>query len=536
MKHLLVCVLFFFLAAFAIAQPVPPATQSAAPPATRPVGRAAVIEVHGEINDFTARKLKARVEKARQLGIDTLVLDLDTPGGAVGAALEITRLLKQQTENLHTIAYVHPTAYSAGTMIALACDEIAMAPGAMIGDCAPILMGASGLEKIEGAERAKMESPIVADFEDSAERHGYDLLLVRSFVQYQVVVHYLQSPAGEKKFVDAEQYKVLLEKGWVPVEGLKNPVDDASTLLTFNDTVGIKLGISRGTFPTLEALAAARGLTVVERFETTTNEAVVEFLGGAAVRGIVSLVFALSLYAAFQHPGTGVPEAMAAISGAVLFGVPLMTGYAGWVEMLLILFGVALIALELFVIPGFGVPGIAGLVMLLLGIVLTFVPSEAPGLPGAPSIVPQLQGTWHALKQGLLSVTLAMTVSVVLWLWISRYLPSMPYVNRLVLSTTVGSTPDAGSDAGREAVESAWPATGSSGVAVTDLRPGGVARFYDPIVNDGRNADVISAYGFVRAGTPLAVHRREGPTVYVRADATPTTGDAKTGDTATGAV
>jgi membrane-bound serine protease (ClpP class) len=226
----------------------------------------------------------------------------------------------------------------------------------MIGDCAPILMGASGLEKVEGAERAKIESPIVADFEDSAERHGYDPLLVRSFVQYQVVVHYLQSPAGEKKFVDAEQYKVLLAEGWKPVEGLKNPVDDASTLLTFNDTTGVKLGISRGTFASLDDLAAARGVTVVEKFETTTTEAFVELLGGAAVRGVVSLIFALSLYAAFQQPGSGVPEAVAVCAGAVLFGVPLMTGYAGWIEMVLILVGIGLIALELFIIPGFGVP------------------------------------------------------------------------------------------------------------------------------------------------------------------------------------
>jgi membrane-bound serine protease (ClpP class) len=144
-------------------------------------------------------------------------------------------------------------------------------------------------------------------------------------------------------------------------------------------------------------------------------------------------------------------------------------------------------------------------------------------------VVPQLQGTWLALKQGLLSVTLAMTLSVILWVWLSRYLPSMPYVNRLVLSTNVGSTPDAGSDAGREAVESAWPTIGSTGVAVTDLRPGGVARFYDPIVNDGRNADVIGSYGFVPAGTPLVVQRREGPTIYVKADDAATANSTPTG-------
>jgi membrane-bound ClpP family serine protease len=120
-KHLIVCLLTLFVAPFALA-PIQPARDAA---------RCHTGSGHRSPRRdqrFHRRQAQGRVEKAQKLGIDTLILDIDTPGGAVGAALEITRLLKQNTENLHTIAYVHPTAYSAGTMIALACDEIAMAP------------------------------------------------------------------------------------------------------------------------------------------------------------------------------------------------------------------------------------------------------------------------------------------------------------------------------------------------------------------------------------------------------------------------
>ena len=93
----------------------------------------------------------------------------------MGAALEMSRFLKREGQNVHTIAYVDPMAYSAGSMISLACREIVMSPGAMMGDCAPIMMSSSGdLQSLGATERAKAESPILADFYTSSIRNGYD--------------------------------------------------------------------------------------------------------------------------------------------------------------------------------------------------------------------------------------------------------------------------------------------------------------------------------------------------------------------------
>ncbi|HEY0008073.1 MAG TPA: hypothetical protein VGB55_05070, partial [Tepidisphaeraceae bacterium] len=448
-----------------LAQSSQPDTQPATQPATQPVSaRAAVLHIEGEITDYTAGQLERRIKKAKDAGADTLILHINTPGGGVGAALEMSRLLKRTSETMHTIAFVDPIAYSAGTMIAVACREIYMAPGGMIGDCAPIIMGPSGLQEITGAERAKMESPIVADFEDSAERNGYDPLLVRSFVQYQVVIHLIQNPQGERRFVYTEEYKRLINEGWTIVPGVKDPLDDESTLLTMNNTTAERIGFSRGTFDSVDSLARARGMTIVERYETTASEALLGLLNGAAVRGLLATVFLMTLYASFSHPGTGFPEVTALITGSLLLGVPLLTGYAGWLEIILIFVGIALLALEMFIIPGFGFAGITGLIMLLAGLVMSFVPSEAPGLPSGPSFTPQLQGTQTALKEGLIVVTTGLLASVGLWIWISRYLPKIPYANRLILTTTVGSTPGAGDDLTRDAVAAAWPAAGEQGI------------------------------------------------------------------------
>ena len=98
---------------------------------------------------------------------------IDTYGGIVTSGLDISRFIKQQTD-VHTIAFVHNKAISAGAMIAMACDEIVMEPSAVIGDCAPIMLRTDGsLDPMPDTERAKMESPVLADFRDSAQRNGY---------------------------------------------------------------------------------------------------------------------------------------------------------------------------------------------------------------------------------------------------------------------------------------------------------------------------------------------------------------------------
>jgi len=387
----------------------------------------------------------------------------------------------------------------------------------MLGDCAPIMLSGSGLADINGANRAKMESPLVAMFEDLATRNGYDLLLVRAFVQYQVVVYGIDGPKGERRYVTPAEWDELRGQGWTLAKDLKNPVDDELTLLTVSDLTAAKLGLSKGTFDSIDALAAARNLKVIDTYEQNLGEGLVAILGGNALRGILGIIFALSIYYVFSKPGTGLAESAAIVSGVILFGVPLLTGYAGWLEMLLILAGVGLIALEIFVVPGFGITGISGIVCLVLGLVLTFVPPAGPALPpGDNSILPQLQQTRDAFKIGLIIVTGGLLAAMALWAWLSRYIDSVPYFNRLVLKTTVGSTPEIGHDAALDVIEASWPSAATTGVAVTDLRPGGIGRFFDPLINDERNIDVISDAGYVEAGRPLVVRGREGSRVIVR--------------------
>ena len=489
-----------------LAQDAGPATLPASAPAER---KAVVIEVSGEITDVTTSYLRRRYERAEALGATVVILRLDTWGGGVGAALDISQFIKSQAPRMTTIAFVHRKAVSAGVLIAIACDKITTESSALLGDCAPISPG----QQLQPTERAKAEGPILAEFYDSAVRNHHDPLLVQSMVSLGRAVYYVQGPAGEKRFVDQTTYDKLSVDQWKPVEGVPNPVNADTSLLTVSGTLAARLGLAAYVAADVDAVARAEGLSVIARYEPGAGQWLIDLLNNDVVRGLLIVVLLASGFIALSHPGTGAPEVVCMIALATLLGVPLLTGWASWLEVTLILVGVALLALEVFVIPGFGVTGIAGLVLVGVGLILTFAPGEPAGTGG---ILPALPATRLALQQGTIATLLGTVVSLALWFWFSRYLPKLPYFNRLVLQTSVGETLDPARDALRDQLDAAWPGVGATGVAYTDLRPGGVGAFRDDLINDFRNVDVVCDLGFVTAGSAVVVREKEGNRVVVR--------------------
>src|SRR5213075_1338635 len=158
---------------------------------------AAVIPIRGEINDYSRDAFMRRLAKARAMGAKTIIIQLDTPGGLVTSALDLSRTIRG-LRDLRTIAFIDNKAYSAGTMIALACNEVIMVPNAVIGDCAPITISGSG--DIVGV--AKAVSPVLEDFRDSASKNGYNPLLVEAMVRPEPSVYVIENNAGERKAVD----------------------------------------------------------------------------------------------------------------------------------------------------------------------------------------------------------------------------------------------------------------------------------------------------------------------------------------------
>ncbi|HKQ46972.1 MAG TPA: NfeD family protein [Phycisphaerae bacterium] len=482
--------------------------------------RGAIVTIEDEINDVTLASMKRRVEQAREDGADLIVFEMNTPGGLVSSALEICTYIKNITD-LKTVAWVKPSAYSAGAMISLACNEVVMASASKMGDCAPIVISPTeGLQELGKTERAKAESPILKEFRDSAHRRGYDPLLCEAMVRQGYEIWWLEKgPGGERRFVlKDEKEKLLGEKNspWRPVEKMKDPVSGGELdvrqpvvedrdLLTLTQSEAVAFGFAKAIVSSENELRSHYGITgVLERFTTTWSEDVADFLSSPVVRTILMMLIMLGVYAEFNAPGHFVGGAVALIALMVFLGAPYITGVADAWEILLVVLGVILLGVEIFVLPGFGVAGILGILLIFVGFIATFVPAE----PG-PIIVPRMPGTWLGLKTGLQVVFGGLLLAMVGMWALNKFLPKMPGARGLFLApASATNIVAAGLDipAGPQQIVQ----LGDRGRTLTQLRPAGKAQI------NGRRVDVIAQGLMIDDGREVEIVEISGGRVVVR--------------------
>ena len=161
-----------------------------------------VISIEGVVDSVTAQSFKRRLEESKSA--DAIVVELNTPGGDLMSTLEICYEIKNNAPN-NTVAWIHPHAFSAGTIIALSCREIIVASGSTFGDAAPI--NATG-QPIPATERAKIESPVLAEVIDSARRNHYDEHLVEAFVSVGIELWLIKNiNTGDIVCVNKNEYE-----------------------------------------------------------------------------------------------------------------------------------------------------------------------------------------------------------------------------------------------------------------------------------------------------------------------------------------
>jgi membrane-bound serine protease (ClpP class) len=470
----------------------------------------AIVSLVGEIDDYSRDKLIRRFESAKAMGAKTIIVSIDSPGGLVTSSMEISRFLKRQ-DGIRTIAFVKEEAYSGAAMVAVACSEIWMAPHSPLGDCAPIRPAATGgLEPIPDTERAKVESPVVDEFLDSARQNGYNPLLLAAMVSLKNTIYVVRNEKGDLRVVNPEQYKKLTESDeWKLADDYEN-INGPGKLATVRPEQAVALGLAKGIVPSAAALVGKLGGNLIADFSPSVGEKLVQFLNHPFVRMILLTIFLQSLYISIHAPGHGAAEATALVSLSVLLGVPLLTGYAQWWEIAVIFLGLGLCAFEIFVFPGHFVSLILGTLMVVFGLIMTFVGKEPTGVPGW---LPSLQSTWHGVQNGLLAVLGAIISWFFLSMWLRRYLPSIPYFNKLILTATAGNTSSL-PPPGEKTRQDSWPFVGTIGTAATDLRPGGAAEF--PYADASRSTAVVSEDGYVPQGAKVIVQDIQGSSVRVR--------------------
>jgi membrane-bound serine protease (ClpP class) len=432
-------------------QPVSGTLNPVAAQADRPV--VYVVPVTGIIDLGLAPFLSRTIREAQDAGAAAVVLDINTFGGRVDAAVAMRDALLGSP--VKTIAFVNQRAISAGALITLACEQVVMATGGTVGAATPVLSG--GTETVAADE--KTVSYVRSEFRATAEARNRNPQIAEAMVDPDVVIPGL---------IEAEK------------------------LLTLTTSQAIEHGIADYTADSLEAALEAVGLAGADVFraEQTWAESVVRFITNPVVSSLLMTLGLLGLLVEIRTPGFGVPGGIGVLSIALFFWGHWIVQLAGWEELLLVFVGVLLLLVEVFLLPGFTLAGVAGIVMLVAGLGLTLVGSGAT----AAAVI-------SALGRVAISVLVALAGGLVAM----RFLPKLPFGRRLILSTDMEA--EEGFVSSPE-TDRQW--LGRTGRAVSPLRPAGIAEI------DGNRVDVVSDGVFIDAGAPVRVTRVDGNRIVVR--------------------
>jgi membrane-bound serine protease (ClpP class) len=407
------------------------------------------LRVSGVVENGLAPYLARGLREAATAGAAAVYLDIDTPGGRIDAAERIVDAVT--TSAVPVYAYVNPRAYSAGALIALSAKRIYMRPGAVIGAATPVDGGGTKASE-------KMVSAMRGEFRALAEARGLDPRVAEAMVDERVTV-----PG----------------------------VNEGGRLLTLSTNEAVHLGFAREVAGGEGGLLRAIGLPTarVVSLEPNWAELVVRFLTNPLVSPLLLSLGVLGLVFEIKTGAFGLGGLVSLGSLGLFFGSSFLVGLAGWEEVILLGVGLLALAIEVFVLPGFGAAGLLGALAVAAAVVLAMV-------GGSPSTADVTQALI------VLGASLAITAAVT-YAWI-RHLPNSGRFGGLILR---GGSHQAD---GYIAATPRHDLVGQDGVAMTDLRPAGTAQIGQERV------DVVTEGEYVPQGRTVRVVRSEGYRHVVR--------------------
>jgi membrane-bound serine protease (ClpP class) len=485
------------------------AGEEAAAPQPKKTVEAAVIVCKGMIDDGLYKSIRRRTELALSGGVDYVIYEIETYGGFLESGDSISKyFILDVGPRAHTVAYVNTEAISAGAMIAVSCRDIIMRENTTIGDCAPIQLGG----KLEGVEREKMESFVRATFERAAEANKYPKTLLKSMVSVGNEVYRVKNlETGNYEFFESQQ--LPKDANLFDLEN-KELIVKSNELLTLTASKAAEYGIARAVVRdvngVLDFLAKRDGVEFSRSpvtLETNWSEEMVRWLNSPAVMGVLVMVALLGLYIEFNTPGVWLPGLVAVLCFALIIGSKFLIGLANWVEIALFIFGILLLLIEIFLIPGFGVIGFTGIVCMLAGFFGMLIKNPPDRLPW-----PETDFDWLWFIKGVWSIGLGFIGFIIAAVLLKKYLPRTTFFNRLMLTpgtAKLGTEIEVNLTAPAEVAETAVR-KGDIGQAVSRLRPAGKARFGQAVV------DVVAEGEFVDKGAKVTIIEIHGNRVVVR--------------------
>ena len=434
-------------------------------------GDVVVIPLKGEVSPSLALFIRRAQKMAESEGATAIILEMDTYGGQLESAEEITSILNHAT--IPTYTFINSNAGSAGSLIALATRHIYMAPVSAIGAAAPILSTGQDLPPTEKEKTISYWSALIRG---TSLRNDHNPDIGEAFMDKE----------KEVKIGD----RVLHPKG---------------TLLTMNaqeatEKINGKPVLAAGIADSIEDLVKQAGLKGdVVQFEPSGFEQLAFWL--TALAPLLLLGGILGAYIEFKVPGFGLPGILSVICFALFFLGHYFAGLAGWEVVALFVLGIILVLVEvLFFAHSTIVFGVVGALMVFSSLLWAMI-DRYPGQKFFP--------TGEMLKMPLLNLLLAFIAAAALIAILARYLPKTNIYRRIALSATNPPGPSL-AGAPRHFATSLALSPGMLGRSLTILRPSGKAEFENHVV------DVVTEGEFISPETPVTIVSTDGMRVVVK--------------------
>ncbi|TWU01418.1 NfeD family protein [Neorhodopirellula pilleata] len=467
--------------------------------AAEPVGRkrtAIILPFESDINPISGALLKRRFQDAVESGeVDVIILDINSPGGFTFVTFELMDMVLE-AKNVETVAYIEKDAISGAALLALSTDTILMKPDARMGDAGEIVMGQDGAFRYT---EAKSRSVLAQKVRDTAAATGRPVALAEKMTDKDMVVYSATNTnTGETRFLSDKEHASMEDADqWE----LGRPIREAGKemFFTVNGRRAVELGMADQTVSGRDELARVLNVsTPIPVVEGTWVDALVMFLNFKFVTFLLLLIGLIGLATELSAPGLGVGGVVAVVCFGLFFWSRFLGGTSGWLEVLCFGIGILFIGAEIFVIPGFGVAGIAGLTLTLGSLVMA---SRRFTMPGGTGV------DWNALGTDVTVVVGAFLGFLVAAMILASYMGSIPGLNRLTLQAEVDSSGVTLTD-----TTPSWQRVqlGQHGTTVSPLRPGGRIQVDEMMV------DVVTEGDYVDSGQTVRVIAKQGARVVVR--------------------
>ena len=395
------------------------------------------VKIDGEIDLGLAPFILRVLDEAKNEGIDAVIFEINTFGGRLDSAVQIRDSILNS--NVTTIAYINKRAISAGALISLACNHIVMAKGSTIGAATPVTI--NPLNPLDNKAKPASEK-IISYFRNemaaTAESNGRPVNIAKAMVDPDIFI--------------------------------KN-VSDAGKLLTLTSTEALRLGVSDHVISdeinNILAEFHLKGSKIIDK-QSNWAEELLRLLTGSILSSLLLSLGLIGLIMEFRTPTWGIAGSFGIICLALFFWGHFAVNLVGWEEIALLTIGIILLAIEAFIIPGFGITGISGIACIMIGLTLSLLGKH-----------PTSRQIWQALSQ----VAIAISLSIVIIIVSLKSLSQTAMAQKFVLQQVTNK--------GQDILD---VSVGIVGIAQSNLRPAGIGEFNKQRLNIVSEGDFISAH------------------------------------------